>query len=73
MDKPAKKGRKSYYKSPASRSVFHLGLELPIELKEPFKKLAASNDRKMKSQAIHIIKLEIEKFQRQAESPAQMV
>lgn len=70
MEKTTKKVRKNYYKSPVTRGVFHLGLELPIEYKEPFKELARANDRTMKPHAAHIIKLEIEKFLAQAQSEA---
>ncbi len=64
MDKNTngKKIRKNYYKSPSTRGVFHLGLELPIEYKEPFKRFAKANDRTMKPHAAHIIKREIENF-----------
>lgn len=57
-----KKQRKSYYTSPATRGVFHVGFELPIEYREPLKKLAKANDRNVKAHINHIIKNEIEKF-----------
>lgn len=62
LDMKSKKSRKSYYKSPAERGVFHLALELPIEYREPFKRLAEAHDRKMEPHARFIIKREIEKF-----------
>ena len=66
LDAKAKKQRKSYYKSPSAKGVFHLGLELPIEYKEPFRQFAKANDRTMKPHAAHIIKQEIEKFLNEA-------